>query len=95
MRNQIAAAERMGVRAETINSDNEEEWDRVENAARVGELDILLISNCYLKKLAADGALERLPGSDRYRAVGATQSTLLFPTPASAEDQASTPSRIP
>ena len=44
MRNQIAAAERMGVHAETINSSNEDEWDRVENAARAGELDILLIS---------------------------------------------------
>ena len=44
MRNQIAAAERMGVRAETINSDNVEEWDRVEKAARAGAVDILLIS---------------------------------------------------
>ena len=44
MRNQIAAAERMGVRAETINSDNEEEWNRVEKAARAGAVDILLIS---------------------------------------------------
>ena len=44
MRNQIAAAERMGVRAETINSDNQDEWDRVEKAARAGEVDILLIS---------------------------------------------------
>ena len=44
MRNQIAAAERMGVRAETINSDNHDEWDRVEQAARAGAVDILLIS---------------------------------------------------
>ena len=44
MRNQIAAAERMGVRAETINSDNQDEWDRVEKAARAGVVDILLIS---------------------------------------------------
>ena len=44
MRNQIAAAERMGVRAETINSDNQDEWDRVEEAARAGAVDILLIS---------------------------------------------------
>ena len=44
MRNQIAAAERMGARAETINSDNVEEWDRVEKAARAGAVDILLIS---------------------------------------------------
>ena len=44
MRNQIAAAERMGVRAETINSDNQDEWNRVEEATRVGSVDILLIS---------------------------------------------------
>ncbi len=44
MRNQIAAAERMGVRAETINSDNVAEWDRVEKAANAGAVDILLIS---------------------------------------------------
>ena len=34
----------MGVRAETINSDNVEEWDGVETAARAGAVDILLIS---------------------------------------------------
>ena len=44
MRNQIAAAERMGVRAETINSDNQDEWDRVERAVGAGAVDILLIS---------------------------------------------------
>ena len=44
MRNQIAAAERMGVRAETINSDNQDEWNRVEEASRAGTVDILLIS---------------------------------------------------
>ena len=44
MRNQIAAAERMGVRAETINSDNQDHWERVESAVGRNELDILLIS---------------------------------------------------
>lgn len=44
MRNQIAPAERMGVRAETINSTNTEEWDRVEYLVRNNRLDILLIS---------------------------------------------------
>ena len=44
MRNQIAAAERMGVHAETINSDNQDEWNRVEEATRAGTVDILLIS---------------------------------------------------
>ena len=44
MRNQIAAAERMGVRAETINSDNHDHWERVESAVGRNEVDILLIS---------------------------------------------------
>lgn len=44
MRNQIAAAERMGVRAATINSDNQEEWTNVEAALARDEVDILLIS---------------------------------------------------
>jgi len=44
MRNQIEAAERMGVRAATINSDNRDEWDRIEEAVRRDEVDILLIS---------------------------------------------------
>ena len=44
MRNQIAAAERMGVRAVTINSDNQEEWVSIEEAIRADEADILLIS---------------------------------------------------
>ncbi|WP_321784450.1 RecQ family ATP-dependent DNA helicase [Burkholderia pyrrocinia] len=44
MRNQIAAAERMGVRAATINSDNMDDWATVEDKLAKGELDILLIS---------------------------------------------------
>ena len=44
MRNQITAAKRMGVRAETINSDNTEEWDEIETTVRNNNLDILLIS---------------------------------------------------
>jgi ATP-dependent DNA helicase RecQ len=44
MRNQIAAAERMGVRAATINSDNMEDWTAVEGKLANGEIDILLIS---------------------------------------------------
>lgn len=44
MRNQIAAAERMGVRAETINSTNKNDWDNVEALVRNDNLDILLIS---------------------------------------------------
>ena len=44
MRNQISAAERMGVRAKTINSDNQDHWVEVENAVGRNEVDILLIS---------------------------------------------------
>lgn len=44
MRNQIAAAERMGVRAATINSDNTDDWTAVEARLAKGEVDILLIS---------------------------------------------------
>ncbi len=44
MRNQIAAAERMGVRALTIHSGNTGEWDEVKERVRRDEVDILLIS---------------------------------------------------
>ena len=44
MRNQIAAAERMGVRAFTIHSGNQDEWQAVERALQRNEVDILLIS---------------------------------------------------
>ena len=44
MRNQIAAAERMGVRAATINSDNIAKWAEVEAKIKQNEIDILLIS---------------------------------------------------
>ncbi len=44
MRNQIAAAQRMGVRAATINSENKEHWAELETIIRRDEVDILLIS---------------------------------------------------
>ncbi|MXY56942.1 MAG: RecQ family ATP-dependent DNA helicase [Gammaproteobacteria bacterium] len=44
MRNQIAAAGRMGVNAETINSDNPDNWYGIEQALRRDEVDILLIA---------------------------------------------------
>jgi ATP-dependent DNA helicase RecQ len=44
MRNQIAAAERMGLRAVTINSDNRDDWVAVETAIQRDEVDILVIS---------------------------------------------------
>lgn len=44
MRNQIVAAQKMGVRAATINSDNTSDWDNVKQKIMSGEVDILLIS---------------------------------------------------
>ncbi len=44
MRNQIAAAERAGVRAVTVNSTNGEEWGRVYEDVRAGAVDVLLVS---------------------------------------------------
>lgn len=44
MRNQIAAADRMGVLAKTINSENQEEWREVEVALARNKVDMLLIS---------------------------------------------------
>lgn len=44
MRSQIAAAERMGVRAATINSDNSTEWEVIVDQLNNDEVDILLIS---------------------------------------------------
>ena len=44
MRNQIAAAQRMGVCASTINSDNLNDWAEIEQRMRNGNVDILLFS---------------------------------------------------
>src|SRR5439155_5266961 len=44
MRNQIAAARSIGVRAETINSANKEEWPRIEAELHGNQFDVLLIS---------------------------------------------------
>ena len=44
MRNQIAMTERLGVRAGTINSSNQEEWDSVIGRLAGNEIDILLIA---------------------------------------------------
>lgn len=44
MRNQVVAAERMGVRAATINSDNQDDWTAVETRLNRNEIDMLLIS---------------------------------------------------
>ena len=44
MRNQIAAAQRLGLRAHTINSTNRDEWSGVRDRLAGGEIDLLLIS---------------------------------------------------
>ena len=44
MRNQIAAAERAGIHAVTINSTNLEDWSRIEATSHAGEVDVLLVS---------------------------------------------------
>ena len=44
MRNQIEAAERLGVRALTINSSNRDEWGEIEAQIEADEVDVLLIS---------------------------------------------------
>ena len=44
MRNQIEAAARMGVNAETINSTNQDDWHRVADRVKANEVDVLLIS---------------------------------------------------
>ena len=44
MRNQIAAAERAGIRAVTINSTNIDQWQPIHDAINAGEVDVLLVS---------------------------------------------------
>ena len=44
MRNQIAAAQRLGLRAHTVNSTNRDEWDTVRDQLAEGTIDLLLIS---------------------------------------------------
>jgi len=44
MRNQIAAAERAGIRAATINSSNTEDWAEIYAEVQAGRADVLLVS---------------------------------------------------
>ncbi len=64
MRNQIEAAERMGIRAATINSDNRDEWNAVEAQIRNDSIDVLLISP---ERLANESFVQDVlaPMSDR------------------------------
>ncbi|WP_017747854.1 RecQ family ATP-dependent DNA helicase [Scytonema hofmannii] len=64
MRNQIAAAQRIGIKAATINSSNTEEWEIVQTQLLAGKVDLLLISP---ERLANDEFREKvlLPLSQR------------------------------
>jgi len=44
MRNQLIAAKRIGIRAATINSSNQEDWEKVRKELFADQVDILLIS---------------------------------------------------
>ncbi|MFA6928928.1 MAG: RecQ family ATP-dependent DNA helicase [Lentisphaeria bacterium] len=44
MRNQLEAAQRIGIRGRTINSTNTEEWEQVQNELASNQVDVLLIS---------------------------------------------------
>jgi ATP-dependent DNA helicase RecQ len=57
MRNQLGAAEAMGLRAHTINSTNASEWSEIERLIEADEVDLLLIGP---ERLNADRFRERL-----------------------------------
>src|SRR3954447_6825322 len=44
MRNQVAAAERAGIAAVTVNSSNIEQWQEVYDEVQAGNVDVLLVS---------------------------------------------------
>jgi ATP-dependent DNA helicase RecQ len=64
MRNQIAAAERAGIRAVTVNSSNVDDWQRVYDDVERGEVDVLLVSPERLNNPGfRDAVLPRLAAS--------------------------------
>ncbi|MGI3782986.1 MAG: RecQ family ATP-dependent DNA helicase [Janthinobacterium lividum] len=63
MRDQIAAAQRAGLRAATINSTNLDAWAQVLNDVRAGTIDVLLISPERLANPAFAAQLPDLLGS--------------------------------
>ena len=64
MRNQIEAANRLGIRAETINSTNQENWPVISAAMLADEVDAILISP---ERLSNEAFVEEvlLPVADR------------------------------
>lgn len=64
MRNQIDAAQRMGVRAETVNSSNTADWDNVIDRVRADDVDLLLVSPERLANAAfRESVLDQLGSS--------------------------------
>src|SRR5688500_415178 len=60
MRDQVAAADRMGVRSATINSTNLDDWTEIEASLAAGDIDLLAVSP---ERLNAAGFARRvLPG---------------------------------
>tara|TARA_R110002096_G_scaffold259030_1_gene452630 strand:- start:104266 stop:106347 length:2082 start_codon:yes stop_codon:yes gene_type:complete len=59
MRNQIQSAAPLGIRAATLNSENQNTWKEIEKAIVGGELDVLLISP---ERLANDRFVENVLG---------------------------------
>src|SRR5437016_353407 len=57
MRNQLLAANKLGIKASTIHSENLTEWPQVENALRSNQVDLLMISP---ERLANAAFLEKL-----------------------------------
>jgi ATP-dependent DNA helicase RecQ len=58
MRDQVAAAGKAGLRAESINSTNIDEWDPIFQALEKNQLDVLLVSP---ERLGNPGFAQRLP----------------------------------
>jgi ATP-dependent DNA helicase RecQ len=64
MRNQIDAAQRIGVRAETINSSNTADWDDVIDRVRADAVDLLVVSPERLANASfRESVLDRLGGA--------------------------------
>ena len=57
MRDQVAAARKLGLAAETINSANLDDWNAIEDRVSAGEIDLLLISP---ERLANPGFQQRI-----------------------------------
>lgn len=65
MRNQLNAAHRMGVKAETIHSENKELWNEINAKIQRGEVDVLLISperfaNEWFKTVVLPGIVNQI-----------------------------------